>query len=110
MNRFLVGLAAWFVVASVGLEALRAPLAAAATNMLVPRDTDSFDPGLAVGQAFPAIRARYQDREITNSWVRAEWSCTSTARSIGDPTALSNSCSCKVAWNSSALRESALWR
>ena len=35
-------------------------------NMFVARDTDSYDPGVAVGQAFPAIRARYHDRELTD--------------------------------------------
>ena len=34
-------------------------------NMFVAKDTDSYDPGVAVGQAFPAIRARYEDRDVT---------------------------------------------
>ena len=34
-------------------------------DMFVPADTDSFDPGLAVGKTFPPIRALYQGREIT---------------------------------------------
>ena len=38
----------------------------ALADMFVARDTDSYDPGVAVGEVFPAIRARYQDREITD--------------------------------------------
>ena len=58
------------VVVGSGLFAFREPLLAAAmdkitAHMFVASDTDSYDPGLAVGQPFPAIRARYDDREIT---------------------------------------------
>ena len=35
-------------------------------NMFLDADTDTFDPGLPIGAAFPAIRARYQGQEITN--------------------------------------------
>jgi len=34
-------------------------------NMFVPADTDSFDPGPALGSTFPGVRALYQDREIS---------------------------------------------
>ncbi|MEP6390539.1 MAG: redoxin domain-containing protein [Halioglobus sp.] len=34
-------------------------------NMFVPADTDSFDPGPALGSNFPGVRAVYQGREIS---------------------------------------------
>lgn len=71
MKKVLIGVAAFVMVAGVGIYAFRAPLLEAATdrmtaNMFVARDTDAYDPGVAVGQPFPAIRARYQDRELTD--------------------------------------------
>jgi uncharacterized iron-regulated membrane protein len=36
-------------------------------DMFVDADTDSFDPGLAVGQSFPPIRAIYQGAEVTDT-------------------------------------------
>ena len=36
-------------------------------DMFVDADTDSFDPGLAVGQTFPRIKAIYQGAEITDA-------------------------------------------
>ena len=33
-------------------------------DMFVPADTDSFNPGLAVGQTFPGIKAYYRGQEI----------------------------------------------
>ena len=35
-------------------------------NMFLDEDTDNFDPGLSIGDSFPAIRAIYDGREITN--------------------------------------------
>ncbi|MFT4823912.1 MAG: hypothetical protein ACJAUG_002651 [Halioglobus sp.] len=35
-------------------------------EMFIAGDTDSFDPGLAIGGNFPAIKAVYQGREITS--------------------------------------------
>ena len=35
-------------------------------NIFVRSDTDSFDPGLPIGAQFPAIRALYQGKEITD--------------------------------------------
>lgn len=71
MKKVLIGIAAVLVVAGAGIYLFRAPLLEAAmdrmtANMFVARDTDSYDPGVAVGQAFPAIRARYRDRELTD--------------------------------------------
>jgi hypothetical protein len=35
-------------------------------DMYVAADTDSFDPGLAIGERFPNISALYQGEEITS--------------------------------------------
>ena len=35
-------------------------------DMFVEADTDDFDPGIAIGSAFPAIRAHYQGQEIND--------------------------------------------
>jgi len=35
-------------------------------NMFVAADTDSFDPGLAIGDTFPAIKAIYQGQKIAS--------------------------------------------
>lgn len=35
-------------------------------DVFVSEDTDSFDPGLAIGAQFPPIRALYQGQEIDN--------------------------------------------
>ena len=35
-------------------------------NMFLEADTDNFDPGLSIGEQFPAIRAIYNGQEITN--------------------------------------------
>ena len=35
-------------------------------DMFLDADSDNFDPGLPIGAAFPAIRARHQGQEITN--------------------------------------------
>jgi hypothetical protein len=69
MKKVLMGLAAALIVAGVGIYAFRVPLLEAAmdrmtADMFVARDTDSYDPGMAAGQPFPTIRARYQDREV----------------------------------------------
>ena len=34
-------------------------------DMFIAADTDSFNPGLAIGTAFPPIKAIYQGREIS---------------------------------------------
>lgn len=70
MKRVLIGIVALLAVAGAGIYAFREPLLAAAmdrmtANMFVAKDTDSYDPGVAVGQVFPVIRARYQDRVVT---------------------------------------------
>jgi len=70
MKRFLVTTAAMLLGAAVLVFLFRAPLKDMAidkltANMFVPEDTDSFDPGPALGSHFPGLRAVYQGREIT---------------------------------------------
>lgn len=35
-------------------------------DMFVASDTDAFDPGLAIGETFPPIKALYNGKEITS--------------------------------------------
>ncbi len=35
-------------------------------NMFIAEDTDGYDPGLAIGEQFPPIRALYQGEEISS--------------------------------------------
>jgi hypothetical protein len=35
-------------------------------DVFISEDTDDFDPGLAIGEQFPAIRALYRGQEITD--------------------------------------------
>jgi hypothetical protein len=70
MKRFLSYLLAFVVVAGAGIYLFREPLkdalyARITADMFVPRDDDAYDPGAAIGTALPALRARYQGREIT---------------------------------------------
>ena len=56
------------IVAAIGLL-FKEPLwefakDAMTANMYVAGDTDSFDPGLAVGSSFPTIKAVYNKREV----------------------------------------------
>ena len=65
MKRFLVTTAAMLLGAAVLVFLFRAPLKDMAidkltANMFVPEDTDSFDPGPALGSHFPGLRAVYQ--------------------------------------------------
>ncbi len=36
------------------------------SKIFLDEDSDTFDPGLAIGEQFPAIRALYDGREIDN--------------------------------------------
>ena len=70
MKKVLIGILAVIVVAAAALYTFREPLKEVAiermtAHMFVSRDTDAYDPGLAVGQPFPTIRARFEDREVT---------------------------------------------
>ena len=68
-RRLLIGLATVGMLA-VGVYALREPLLAFAidrltAHMFVARDDDPFDPGVAIGEPFPPIRAQIDGRELT---------------------------------------------
>lgn len=70
MKRFLVTTAAMLLGAAVLVFLFRAPLKDMAidkltADMFAPQDSDSFDPGPALGSHFPGLRAVYQGREIT---------------------------------------------
>jgi hypothetical protein len=70
MKKILIWIVAVIVVAAAGLYTFREPLQEVAiermtANMFVSRDSDAYDPGPAVGQPFPAILARFEDREVT---------------------------------------------
>ena len=47
----------------MGMGARRPP---SPEDVFISADTDSFDPGLAVGEQFPSIRALYQGQEISD--------------------------------------------
>ena len=58
------------IVAGIGGYLLRAPLMEALVNritqnMFVPGDQDPYDPGPAIGQRLPTLRATHQNREVT---------------------------------------------
>lgn len=63
MKKSLGGLLAGLALAGVLLSPI---MAQNLGNIFIRQDTDSFDPGLAVGAQFPRIRALYQGREITD--------------------------------------------
>lgn len=69
MRKFLVMVAVALATATVLIYSFRANIEEAAydkltENMFVPADSDSFDPGPALGSTFPGVRALYQNREI----------------------------------------------
>lgn len=70
MKRVLGYALAFSIVAGLGIYAFREPLKNAAVeritaSMFVARDDDAYDPGIATGLPLPALRARYQGREVT---------------------------------------------
>ena len=54
------------------------------SNMFITDITDDFNPGLRVGDQFPAIRAMYQGEEITNidPFIRDKGAIFIAARSV----------------------------
>jgi len=71
MKRGLIGLVAGLVFAGAGLYAFREPVKQAVmdrmtANMFVARDSDSYDPGIAMGEPFPPIRARFGNRVVSD--------------------------------------------
>ena len=71
MKKVLVGALGILVVAVAGAYLLSAPqkemtLEQRVAEMFVSADTDSFDPGLAIGDRFPLLLAEYQGQELTD--------------------------------------------
>ena len=69
MNKLVIALAIVVVLAG-GAYLFREPLMAevfdlVTADMFVAVDTDAYDPGIAIGEPFPSIRARYRGEEIT---------------------------------------------
>ena len=69
MRKILVTLACVLVVGGGGLyifddQVREIIYEIITTDMFVSSDDDSFSPGLAVGERFPAIKAIYQEREV----------------------------------------------
>jgi hypothetical protein len=69
MRKWLLGAVAALAIVAIGGYAFREPLFDAlaermTANMFVASDTDSFDPGLAVGERLPALHAIHRGREI----------------------------------------------
>ena len=88
-------------IATAGLLASGSLLAQPNLNdMFLEQDTDNFDPGLSIGEPFPAIRAIYSGEEITaqsSSWVNGAWRYSPCAPLTGDPFVDRSSGSCKIA-------------
>jgi hypothetical protein len=71
MKKALLGVLALVVVAVGGVYLYRAPLMDMTleqllAGMFVPADTDSFDPGLDIGDRFPPLLAEYNGRTVTD--------------------------------------------
>lgn len=71
MNRILTGFAG-VVVISAGLvylfqdELMTFAKDEITADMFVDADTDSFDPGLSVGETFPTINVVYRGQQLTS--------------------------------------------
>ena len=70
MKRVLGYLLVFVAIAGVGIYTFREPLKDVmferiTANMFVARDDDAYDPGVAIGQPLPALRALYLGHEIT---------------------------------------------
>ena len=71
MKKFLLGLLIVLALAGVGVFLFQEPLKEfvfekITSDMYVAVDNDSFDPGLAVGEQFPAIRAQRDGVLVTD--------------------------------------------
>ncbi|MEH6570790.1 MAG: redoxin domain-containing protein [Halioglobus sp.] len=70
MKKILVPALTALIITGLALFIFREPLkdmlyANVTKDMFVAADTDSFDPGPALGSTFPGVRARYQGQEIS---------------------------------------------
>ena len=71
MYKILTGVAGFIVIVGSLVYLNRDELMTIAkekitADMFVEADTDDFDPGIATGETFPAIRALYQGQQITS--------------------------------------------
>ena len=71
IKKILLSLVSVVLIAGAGIYLFKAPLWEMAqekltADMFVSADNDSFDPGLAVGDTFPAIKATYQGQQIAD--------------------------------------------
>jgi len=71
MKKFLMGLAVFIVVAGAGVYVFREPLLErlvdrVTADMFVAADEDPYDPGTALGERFPAIRAFHDGAEVSS--------------------------------------------
>ena len=71
MNKSPLVIASVFLVIAAGVYLSRVELWEIAkdkltADMFVESDSDSFDPGLAIGTAFPTIKVIYRGREISD--------------------------------------------
>jgi hypothetical protein len=69
VSRIGLGVVVALAVAAGGAYLFREPLMTAAgealtRDMFLAADDDGFDPGLALGEPFPEIEARYQGRAV----------------------------------------------
>ncbi|MCZ6830454.1 MAG: hypothetical protein O7F73_12875 [Gammaproteobacteria bacterium] len=71
MKKALLGVLGFIVIAAGSIYLFRIPLKEMTieklvADMFVPADTDTFDPGLAIGDRFPPLLAEYQGQTITD--------------------------------------------
>ena len=71
MKKFFIGLLVVLLIGVVGGYMFKEPLMDALVeritgDMFLTADTDDFDPGLEVGQTFPAINAVLDERSLTS--------------------------------------------
>ena len=72
MKKFFLGLLGFVAIAVLSIYIFRAPLMEFAmekmtADMFVAADTDSFDPGLAIGSRFPYLETRYQESTLRDT-------------------------------------------
>ena len=71
MKKSLMGLAVFIMVAAVGVYTFREPLMKQVAermtaDMFVAGDDDAYDPGVSVGESFPAILATRDGAQVTS--------------------------------------------
>lgn len=71
MNKKFITVISLLLIAGGGIYLFRGQLweltkTKITSEMFIAADTDSFDPGLAIGAPFPPIKAFYQGQEISD--------------------------------------------